>query len=443
MNDSRTADRESGTARAARLPAGEAGLAHYRRVRARTEALVAPLDPEDVGLQAEEDASPPKWHLAHVTWFFETFVLQPFAPGHQPYDPRWAYLFNSYYEAAGDRHPRARRGDLSRPLLREVLAWRAHVDEAMARLLEAPPEGAADAIRARTLLGLHHEEQHQELLVMDVKVHFGAQPLRPAYRSDDPAPTPRADDAPRALDVPGGVVSVGHGGDGFAFDNEGPRHEVLLRPFRLADRLVTNADWRAFVDDGGYRAARWWLSEGWAWVQSQGIAAPRYWVPDGEGGWGEFTVRGLGALDPLAPVVHVSGYEAEAFAAWAGQRLPTEFEWEHAVAHLTADGQRGPDGAFLDDGRWHPAPAAPGTGLRQALGDVWCWTRSAYLPYPGFRPLPGALGEYNGKFMSGQWVLRGGSCATPRDHARPTYRNFFYPHQRWAFTGLRLAQDLP
>lgn len=407
----------------------------YRRVRAVTEGLLDGLHAEDVGLQSEPDVSPPKWHLAHTTWFFETFVLAPFAVGHRPYDPRWAYLFNSYYEAAGDRHPRPDRGHLSRPLLDEVLAWRAVVDDQVAALLASPGPDHDEVLR-RVELGLHHEQQHQELWVMDAKANFAAQPLRPAWRS-----RPLEACAARPLtwvEQPGGVVSIGHDGDAFAFDNETPRHDVLLRPFALGSRCVTNAEWQAFVDDGGYRQARWWLSDGWAWVQAEGIGMPRYWRRDGEGGLTEFTVAGEAPLDPHAPVVHVSGYEAEAFAAWSGARLPTEFEWEAAFADAAPD----PDAAFLDDGRWHPRSAGEGPGLRQGLGDVWEWTRSAYAPYPGFRPLPGALGEYNGKFMANQWVLRGGGCATPRDHVRATYRNFFFPHQRWPFCGLRLAKDL-
>ncbi|MCB9666110.1 MAG: ergothioneine biosynthesis protein EgtB [Alphaproteobacteria bacterium] len=410
-----------------------ARAARCAQVRATTVALLDGLEPEDAQLQSEPDVSPPKWHLAHTTWFFETFVLAPFLPGHQPVDPRWAYAFNSYYEACGPRHARAARGLLSRPLLREVLAWREAVDEALLTLLSGPVD---DEVLRRVELGLHHEQQHQELLVMDAKANAFAQPLRPTWR---PRTLPRASAPPLAwCDHPGGLATVGHGGEGFAFDNEEPRHRVLLPPFALANRCVTNGEWAAFVADGGYRTPGPWLSDGWAWVQQQGIEAPRYWLRDGEGGWLEHTVHGTVPLDPDAPVVHVSGYEAEAFATWAEARLPTEQEWE-AWGPREAEGE----GRFLDDGLWHPAAATPGEGLRQRFGDVWTWTRSAYGPYPGYRPAPGALGEYNGKFMSSQWVLRGGCCATPRDHVRVSYRNFFHPHQRWAFSGVRLARDTP
>lgn len=408
----------------------------FARVRSASVSLLDTLHPEDVGLQAAPHASPPKWHVAHTTWFFDTFVLAPFQPGYVPFDPAYAYLFNSYYESAGARQPRARRGDLSRPLLRDVLVYRAHVDAAVTELLLTAHGADASEIARRVSLGLHHEEQHQELLVMDVKVHFGVQPLLPAFRPERLEACVDPGEA-RWVSVEGGVVSIGHEGAGFAYDNESPRHQVLLSPFALASRCITNAEWKAFVDDGGYRTPSLWLSDGWAWVQEEGVEAPEYWRADGEGGWGEFTVAGLGDLDPHAPVVHVSGFEAEAYAAWAGARLPTEFEWEAASASVSDTRE----GTFLDDGRWHPRAATHGAGLRQLFGDVWEWTRSAYLPYPGFKPLDGALGEYNGKFMSSQWVLRGGCCASPRGHVRRTYRNFFYPQQRWMFGGLRLARD--
>ena len=409
----------------------------YARVRAATVALIAGLDPEDCNLQPEPDVSPAKWHLAHTTWFFETFVLAPFMAGFVPYDARYAYCFNSYYEACGPRWTRARRGDLSRPTLREVLAWREATDDAVASLLAALPDEQVSEVLGRIELGVQHEQQHQELLVMDVLASFAAQPMRPAWRSD---PLPAAPPAPESawVHVAPASPEIGAAGPGFAFDHERPRHPVLLAPFEVASTLVTNEAWRAFVADGGYRTPTLWLSDGWAWVQREGVEAPRYWVADGFGGYGQMTVRGVVALEGAAPVVHVSGFEAEAFATWAGARLPTEAELEVVLA---AQGAPEPGDTFLDDGAWTPRPARPGAGVRQAFGDVWTWTRSAFLPYPGFRPLPGALGEYNGKFMNGQWVLRGGSALTPRDHVRPSYRNFFFPHQRWVAAGVRLARD--
>lgn len=404
-------------------------------VRACTQDLISGLSPEDCNLQPEPDVSPAKWHLAHTTWFFETFVLLPYLRGYRVRDPRYAFCFNSYYESCGERHPRALRHLLSRPTLAEVLDWRASVDEGLAELLS----GSVSAeVCERVTWGVHHEQQHQELLVMDVLASLFAQPLRPAWRTDALAASGEvASDG--WVELPGGVVEVGASGGGFCFDNEAPRHPVLLRPFALGRRLVTNEAWEAFVDDGGYQNPSLWLSDGWAWVQREGIAHPCYWVRDGEGGFGQFTVRGLGPLEPDAPVVHVSGYEAEAFATWAGARLPTEAELEVGIAAAPNEGE----GAFLEDGAWMPRPARAGGGLRQRLGDAWTWTRSAYRPYPGYRPPSGALGEYNGKFMSGQWVLRGAGCATPRSHARVSYRNFFYPHQRWMFAGVRLAREVP
>jgi ergothioneine biosynthesis protein EgtB len=403
--------------------AAAATLAYaYGAVRALSEALVAPLSDADATLQSMPDASPAKWHLAHTTWFFETFLLRDHLPGYRPYDARWGFLFNSYYEAEGPRHPRAARGMLARPALSEVLAWRAHVDEAMRPLLARGDLGGLIA------LGLAHEQQHQELLLTDIKHALWCNPLGPVYaEADGDAP----DDAPGAgaqgwTEHPGGIARIGHAGDGFAFDNEGPAHRVLLEPFALADRLVTNAEWQAFIADGGYRTPALWLSDGWAWVQREGIAAPLYWHED-EG----FTHAGWRKRDADAPVTHISYYEADAFAAWAGLRLPTEFEWEALAqaADPAAGNQLDRAGAALPCGSAGP------------FGDCWQWTRSAYLPYPRFRPAEGAVGEYNGKFMSGQFVLKGASCATPRGSSRASYRNFFYPHQRWQFTGLRLARD--
>ena len=395
----------------------------FRATRELSEALAAPLSEADAAIQSMEDASPAKWHLAHTTWFWETFLLRDRRRGYQPYDERWHFLFNSYYEAEGERVARAKRGLLSRPALAEVIGWRRHVDEAMAPLLADP------ANRELIELGIAHEQQHQELLLTDIKHALFQNPLGPAMWQGE---TPAAEASPEGWhEHPGGIALVGHDGEGFAFDNEGPRHRVLLEPFALAARLVTNGEWQAFIADGGYRTASLWLSDGWAWVQRRGIAAPLYWRDDEPGGE-QFTHQGWQPRDPEAPVTHISYYEADAFASWAGARLPTEFEWEAiGQAHDPAAGNQ------LDG----PAPPLPsgGGGL---FGDCWQFTRSAYLPYPRFKPAAGAVGEYNGKFMAGQWVLKGASCATVRGHSRASYRNFFYPQQRWQFTGLRLAKDI-
>jgi ergothioneine biosynthesis protein EgtB len=378
------------------------------------------------------DASPAKWHLAHTTWFFETFVLARAEPNVPPHDRAWGYLFNSYYEAAGPRQPRPERGLLSRPPLDAVLRWRALVDERMDAVLAGTPGAELLDVVA---LGIAHEEQHQELLLTDVKHAFSVQPLRPAYLAGPPPAS--AAGAGRKLEwVPreGGVVELGAPPRGFAFDNERPRHRVLLEPHALASRPVTCGEWLAFMADGGYRHAEHWLSDGWAAVQRNGWRSPLYWSEEG-GRWRQFTLGGMRPVDEEEPVAHVSYYEADAYARWAGARLPTEAEWEAAAAGAPEDG------TFADGGRLHPAAARGGTGLAQLLGDVWEWTQSAYAPYPGFRPLQGALGEYNGKFMVSQLVLRGGSCATPRGHVRPSYRNFFPPEARWQFSGVRLARD--
>ncbi|MHC9420333.1 ergothioneine biosynthesis protein EgtB [Sphingomonas citri] len=402
----------------------------YRRVRGLSEALVAPLSDADATVQSMDDASPAKWHLAHTTWFFETFVLRDHVAGYQRHDERFPFLFNSYYEAEGRRHARARRGMITRPTLEEVHGYRAAVDAALLDALPNLPEAARELIA----LGCHHEEQHQELLVTDMLHLFGENPLEPAI-------WPAARKVPVAM--PGSigwiergesVVEVGHAGEGFAFDCEGPRHRALLAPHALADRTVTNGEWAAFIADGGYATPRWWLADGWAWVQREGVGAPLYWEHR-DGLWTRFGLDGRRAIDPAAPVTHVSFYEADAYASWAGARLPTEFEWEAAAASHDPVGGNQLDRA----GAVEPRPASEGPAF---FGDVWEWTGSAFRPYPGFRPVEGAVGEYNGKFMSGQFVLRGGSCATPRGHARASYRNFFYPHQRWQFTGVRLAKDL-
>ncbi|MBL0769688.1 ergothioneine biosynthesis protein EgtB [Sphingopyxis sp. DHUNG17] len=391
--------------------------------------LVAPLSDADASAQSMDDASPAKWHLAHTTWFFETFVLRDHVAGYRLFDERFPYLFNSYYEAEGPRHARPHRGLLTRPSLDAVREWRAHVDAALGRALP----GLSPAALALVELGIHHEQQHQELLLTDIKHLFAQNPLGPAVWETPIACEVAQFSAMEWIEGAAGVISLGHGGDGFAFDCEGPRHEVLLTPHALASRPVTNGEWQQFIDDGGYETPSLWLSDGWAWVQSEAVDAPAYWR-DGQ----YFTLSGWRDIDPAAPATHISFFEADAFASWAGARLPTEFEWEAAAAALDPLG-----GDQLDDAApVQPAAAVGDTGLQQMFGSVWEWTGSAYRPFPGFRAAPGAVGEYNGKFMSGQFVLRGGSCATPRGHMRATYRNFFYPHQRWQFTGLRLAKDL-
>jgi ergothioneine biosynthesis protein EgtB len=421
----------------ASVPKQETGASpadRLRKVRGLTVELVATLSDADATVQSMDDASPAKWHLAHVTWFFETFVLRDHVADYQPFDPRYAFLFNSYYEAEGQRHARARRGMLTRPTLPEILAWRAHVDTALAAALPGLPPAILDLVE----LGLHHEQQHQELLLTDILHLFAENPLEPAvWPAARPAPAPVPGPI-RWIEGRQGIVSIGHDGAGFGFDCEGPRHATLLHPHAIADRPVTNAEYAAFIADGGYARPDHWLSDGWAWVKVNGIAAPLYWRKAAEGGWTSFDLDGRHPIHPGAPVTHVSYYEADAYAHWAGARLPTEAEWEAAAAGL--DPTRGNQ---LDAG----GPARPRAGSRsdaprQMFGDVWEWTGSAYLPYPGFRPAEGAVGEYNGKFMSGQFVLKGGSCASPRGHVRASYRNFFYPHQRWQFTGIRLAKDL-
>lgn len=407
----------------------------FHHVRTRTEDLARGLSPEDQTVQSMPDCSPTKWHRAHTTWFFETFLLTPHLPGYRPFDPAYGYLFNSYYEAIGSRHPRPQRGMVTRPGVAGITAYRAHVDEAMARLLGDWDERLTPLLD----LGLAHEEQHQELILMDLLHLFSLNPLNPSYRPFRPAP--EAMSAPgRWIGFDGGIREIGHDAGGFAFDNEGPRHAVLLQPFRLHSRPVTNVQWRAFIADGGYRTPTLWLSDGWATAQAQGWEAPGYWR-ERDGGWFQLTLMGERPVDDGAPVCHVSLYEADAFARWAGKRLPTEAEWEVAAAGIT------PDGNTLGNGHLRPVAAAARGAPRddgrpaQMFGDVWEWTSSAYARYPGYRPAAGAVGEYNGKFMANQFVLRGGCCATPDGHVRATYRNFFYPHQRWMFAGVRLAED--
>jgi ergothioneine biosynthesis protein EgtB len=397
--------------------------------------LVRPLTAEDMVVQAMEDASPTKWHLAHVTWFFETFILSKYLPGYRPFDDAFNYCFNSYYETQGPRQPRPKRGVLTRPSSERVFAYRAHVDEALGKLFAQGVEPGSEVARL-VEVGINHEQQHQELLLTDILALFAANPLRPAYRPRRPRAATADPGAPAWIEYPGGIRQAGHDGNGFAWDNEAPRHDVLVHPCRLADRLVTNGEWLEFMTDGGYRTATLWLADGWTTVNREGWEAPLYWEQR-DGQWLAMSLEGLQPVEAAAPVCHVSYYEADAFARWAGKRLPTEFEWEIAAQALPATGNT------LATRALRPLPAEPATRQpRQMFGDVWEWTQSAYLPYPGYRPPEGALGEYNGKFMVNQQVLRGASCATPDGHSRATYRNFFYPQQRWQFMGLRLAAEI-
>jgi ergothioneine biosynthesis protein EgtB len=419
--------------RTAAVPKRQPELAErYRSIRGVTLGLARPLSPEDCTVQSMPDASPVKWHLGHTTWFFETFVLAPNRRGYAPFDAAYRVLFNSYYNTIGDKHPRPERGMLSRPSLEDVVRYRRHVDEAMAALIAAP---MAAEVEALVELGLHHEQQHQELILTDVKHLLSRNPLAPVYQKRWPL-APVEARQPEWIDVAGGLREIGHDGQGFAFDNEGPRHRVWLEPFQLASHPVTHGEFLRFVEEGGYRRPELWLSAGWDAARAGGWEAPMYWRRR-DGGWHTFTLHGEVPVDPNAPVCHVSFYEAEAFARWAEARLPTEAEWEVAAAGLPVEGN------FLEGGALHPLAlrATPGGRLAQVFGDVWEWTRSDYAPYPGFRVADGAVGEYNGKFMCNQYVLRGGSCATPASHVRATYRNFFPADARWQFSGLRLARD--
>ena len=401
--------------------------ARFAATRGLTLDLAAPLSDADATIQPFPDASPTKWHLAHTTWFFETFVLRDHVPGYRLHDERWPFLYNSYYEGEGERHERARRGMISRPSLDDVRAWRGAVDRA---LIEALPSLPPDAVRL-VALGIQHEQQHQELLLTDILAALAANPIEPAYAALEPAPCHAAE--PLAwITGRDGLVEIGAEGEGFAFDCERPRHRALLHPHKIASRCVTNGEWREFVEAGGYDKAEHWLSEGWDWVRREGISAPLYWHDDGASA---FTLAGRREIDRAAPVAHVSYYEAEAFSRWAGARLPTEAEWEDAFASADPNLGNQLDASSLGHGAVLPRP---GGG---PFGDVWQWTASAFLPFPGFVPEKGTVGEYNGKFMCGQFVLKGASCATPRGHSRASYRNFFPPAARWQFTGLRLAQD--
>jgi ergothioneine biosynthesis protein EgtB len=400
----------------------------FRQVRMRTLDLCDGLSAEDMLVQSMPDASPGKWHLAHTSWFFEQFVLGR-NPAYKPRDAAWLYLFNSYYQSVGPMHARPERGLLSRPSLDEVRDYRRYIDDAVSELLGASEDPELVAL---VELGLQHEQQHQELLLTDIKHAFWCNPLRPAYRPLLLASTKTVPVPLRAIAGREGVVEIGHRGDGFAFDNETPRHRTYLQPHALANRLVTNAEYLAFMREGGYREPGLWLSDGWATVQREGWDRPMYWQEDLES---EFTLAGLRAIQSNDAIGHLSYFEADAFARWAGARLPTEAEWESAAQHVEIAGN------LQDEQRFHPGAAFGGDGVQQMYGDVWEWTASPYISYPGFRPLPGSLGEYNGKFMCGQWVLRGGSCITPRDHLRASYRNFFPSHARWQFAGLRLGYD--
>ena len=416
----------------------------YAQVRAQSLLLAEPLSEADAQVQSMPDVSPSKWHLAHVTWFFETFVLERHERGFQPFHPRFRVLFNSYYNQVGEQHPRPQRGLVSRPSLAEIKAYRAQVDQRMTALLATNHDPAIDALIE---LGLQHEQQHQELLLTDIKHVLSCNPLAPVYRPS----WPLAQVAPLAMEwVPldGGLIAIGHDGAGFAFDNEGPRHRTQLAPYALGNRLVTHGEWAEFITDGGYAEPRWWLSAGWEWVRQHRIAAPLYWQRD-DGRWSSFTLHGLMPIDPHTPITHVSYFEADAFTRWASQqrtawrgaRLPTEAEWEHAAQVHGAVGIAA--GNFVESQALHPMPVArSGATMHQLFGDVWEWTSSSYQPYPGFRAWDGVVGEYNGKFMVNQYVLRGGSCVTPRSHIRASYRNFFPTEARWQFSGVRLARDV-
>jgi ergothioneine biosynthesis protein EgtB len=412
-------------------------IERYRRVRDFTSRLCRNLQPEDYVVQSNPDVSPTKWHLAHTSWFFETFVVKVWMPRYRSEVPQYAYLFNSYYNAAGDMHRRDLRGLISRPTVAETYRFRESIDECVTKLLEEADDALLAEIEPILILGLHHEQQHQELLVTDIKHVFAQNPLYPVFA--EAAQNARAQStAPQHfVEFDEATVLIGHDGTGFSYDNEGPRHRALVPAFSLSNRLITNGEYLAFMEAGGYTRPEYWLSLGWTTINEQRWRAPLYWV-ERDGAWWNFTLSGFRPVDESEPVTHLSYFEADAYANWDGARLPTEFEWERAASGLPIAGN------FVDDERYHPAAASASDNgaLQQIYGDVWEWTRSAYLPYPGYRAGPGALGEYNGKFMCNQMVLRGGSCATSRDHIRPTYRNFFQPEKRWQFTGIRLARDL-
>jgi ergothioneine biosynthesis protein EgtB len=421
----------------ASLTRAECLLARFHQIRNFTNALCANLQPEDFVVQSMPDVSPTKWHLAHTTWFFETFILKKFVSGYHADVPEYAYLFNSYYNAAGDMHRRDFRGLISRPTVREAQRYRSSIDSHIDNLLSDADENLIDEIEPILILGFHHEQQHQELLFTDIKLVFAQNPLYPVFRERkiDIASPKRP--PMHFVDFDEATVQIGHDGDGFAYDNESPRHRALVSAFSLASRPVTNGEYLQFIEDDGYARAEFWLSLGWMTVNEQRWQAPLYWVQR-DGAWWNFTLSGFRPVDESEPVTHLSYFETDAYANWTGARLPTEFEWERAAFDCPIEGN------FVENEAFHPEPAAASVearDLHQIFGDVWEWTRSAYAPYPGYRAAPGALGEYNGKFMCNQYVLRGGSCATSRAHIRRTYRNFFQPEKRWQFTGIRLARD--
>jgi ergothioneine biosynthesis protein EgtB len=425
------------TAAAKKLSRAESLLARFHEVRNFTARLAGNLAPEDCVVQSMADVSPTKWHLAHTTWFFETFILKKWMPGYRDAVPEYAYLFNSYYNAAGAMHRRDLRGLISRPTVEEAKKYRVSVDSDIDELISNADEELFREIEPILTLGIHHEQQHQELLITDIKHVFAQNPLYPVFRQRS-SETDKIDINPlKFVEFDEATVEIGHDGNGFAYDNEGPRHRALVLPFSLADRLVTNREFLEFIADNAYSRPEFWLSLGWTTVNEQNWRAPLYWF-ERDGEWSNFTLSGLRKIDPDEPVTHLSYFEADAYANWAGARLPTEFEWERAAAKIDIDGN------FVETERFHPARGRAGSksDLQQMFGDVWEWTRSSYSPYPGYKAGPGALGEYNGKFMCNQYVLRGGSCATSRTHIRKTYRNFFQPDKRWQFTGIRLARDL-
>jgi ergothioneine biosynthesis protein EgtB len=430
----------------ARSPVSISALSQrFTQVRTQSLALAAPLSAEDCQAQSMPDASPVKWHLAHITWFFETFILERFEAGFAPFNPAFRVLFNSYYNTVGDKHPRPQRGLLTRPTLEEVKLWRANVEERICALLAQPHDPQIDEL---VELGIQHEQQHQELLLTDVKHLLSCSALQPVYAKAWPLASVAATPA-KWIAQSGGLADIGHEGKAFAFDNESPRHQQFLAPYALMNRLVTHGEWLEFVNAGAYRDPQWWLSAGWDWVCAQGIEAPLYWQQDASGNWTNFTLHGRLPIDLHTPIVHISYFEADAYArwksatdpVWRGARLPTEAEWEAAA--LPSEAEHIAQGNFVETRALHPMPVAkPRNGLMQMMGDVWQWTASSYSAYPGYHAWEGAVGEYNGKFMINQYVLRGGSCATPRSHIRASYRNFFPTDARWQFTGLRLAKSL-